>query len=50
MSKSKTAREALTYIKANSARASFVVPLMIDTLIKHFEAGKGLDDVLEMSE
>ena len=50
MSKKKTARDAMSYIKANSARGSFVVPMMIDTLIKHFEAGKGLDDVLEIPE
>lgn len=44
----KTAREAMWCIKESSGKSLMMIPLMVEFLIKHFEAGKGLDDNLEM--
>lgn len=52
MSDSKTAREALRFIQtsADSPMGAIMIAMMVEYLIKHFEAGKGLDEELEMSK
>ena len=46
----KTAREALEWIKTTceGPGGAMMIPMMVDYLTKHFEEGKGIDDLLEM--